>query len=76
MSATVEIGGFKATITDGQWTSDNPALAQILTALLPTWGPSGADPNPDLHIAQNAVKQLGGTVLEYDETEFEEGVVY
>jgi len=76
MSAIIKVSGFKATITDGQWTSDNPALTQILIALLPTWGPSGSDPNPDLHIAQNAVKQLGGIVLEYDETEFEEGTVY
>lgn len=76
MSATVIITGNKATCRNYRWVSRNKDLQGKLNDLLDPLGPSGADPNPDLHAAQKAIKILGGKIIEYDETEWEEGVIY
>lgn len=76
MAATIEINGIEAMIEEYHWTSKDATLAGILNTLLDPLGPSGADPNPDLHAAQAAVAELGGEVVSYDETEYEEGRVY
>lgn len=76
MAATVEIGGSRAAIMDGVWSSDNKVLLDTLNLLLDPLGPSGADPNPDLHTAQAAVARLGGELIDYDKTAYVEGRVY
>ena len=76
MSATVAIGGERATIDGYEWTSDNQALEDLLNAMLDPLGPSGADPNPSMTAAQEAVKRLGGEVVRFDKPEFDPEAVY
>lgn len=76
MSATVIIGGERATIDGYEWTSDNQALEDLLNAMLDPLGPSGADPNPSLTAAQEAVKRLGGEVVRFDKPKFDPEAVY
>jgi len=76
MAATVKIGGSEATITDGTWSSDNEILLDTLNLMLEPLGPSGADPNPDLHTAQAAIARIGGELVKFDKTAFVEGRVY
>ena len=76
MSATVRIGDATATITDWVWMASDSRLEGVLNGLLDPAGPSGSDPHPDLHAAQDAVEQIGGEVIEYDETEYVSGRVY
>ena len=76
MSATAKIAGQGVVIDGYRWAGEDDALVGLLNAMLDPGGPSGADPNPDLHAAQAAVEALGGEVVSYDPTEWEEGVVY
>lgn len=65
-----------ATINKYKWQSKNEALTAMLNAYLPTNGPSGADPNPDLTAARNIVAIFGGEILHADPTEYVEGRIY
>lgn len=77
MSATIRImSDVEATIDGYEWTSDNQALEDLLNAMLDPLGPSGADPNPSLTAAQEAVKRLGGEVVRFDKPEFDPEAVY
>lgn len=76
MSATVIIGGEKATIDGYEWTSDNQALEDLLNAMLDPLGPSGADPNPSLTAARSAVDRFSGEVVIFDKPEFDPEAVY
>ena len=78
MAATIDLetGQPTATIDGYEWTSDDKNLAEYLNTMLDPLGPSGADPNPDLTAAQEAVKELGGKVVLFDEVESVPGRVY
>ena len=76
MSATIRLGGTEAVISNYTWTGEHAVFVQLRNAMLDPHGPSGADPNPDLHAAQAAVEVLGGKVVRFDPTDYEEGVVY
>ena len=64
---TIEIAGIRATIKDLDWTSKDKSVEKVLNSLLSPWGPSGADPYPDLTAAQEAVDKFKGKIIEYDE---------
>lgn len=76
MAATIDMAGERATITNGVWSCDNETLLSLLDSMLEPMGPSGADPNPDLHTAQAAIKQIGGKVIRFDETAYVKGRIY
>lgn len=76
MSATIQVNGTKATITDYQWTSSDEDLMKTLNALLDPRGPSGADPNPDLTAAQAAIDRLGGELIRFDEIDTPPGTIH
>jgi hypothetical protein len=76
VSAIIRTGRDRATIDGYEWASENLALQGLLNAMLDPIGPSGSDPNPDYHAALAAVEALGGEVISYDKTEYEEGVIY
>lgn len=76
MSARIKIGEMTATCDHYHWKASSPELERLLNAMLDPLGPSGADPNPDYHAALKATELLGGEVVSYDSTEYEEGVVY
>ena len=76
MSAIIRTGRDRATIDGYAWASENLALQGLLNAMLDPLGPAGSDPNPDYHAALAAVEALGGEVVSYDKTEYEEGVIY
>lgn len=76
MTAIVEINGKKAVIKDYHWTSPDNDLARTLNGLLEPGGPSGADPNPDGTVAQDAVKKFGGRVISISPSESKTGVIY
>lgn len=63
----VELVGITAAIENYEWISDNKHLQGALNAMLDPYGPSGADPYPDLTAATEAMEKLGGKVIEYDE---------
>ena len=76
MTAMIEVGGVIATIENYHWRSVDEILARGLNLRLDPLGPSGSDPNPDYTAALAAVEALGGEVVSYDKTEYEEGVIY
>lgn len=78
MAATIDLGlGLsKATIDGYEWTSDDKIFEDLLNTMLDPYGPSGADPNPDLTAAQAAVKQIGGKIISFDEVENVPGRIY
>lgn len=76
MSATIKIRDVEATISEYVWSCGNKTLEAVLNGLLSPLGPSGADPDPDLHAAQAAVEALGGEVVSSDEVDFVKGTVY
>lgn len=55
--------GRQATISHYQWTSAHPLIAAALNAGLNADGPSGADPDPDYTVAQEAIRHYGGTIV-------------
>ena len=80
MSAVVQIDGYseQATCNDYCWRSENSELETKLTELTidHEFGPSGADPNPDLTCAQKAVDLLGGRIVSYKASQYIPGRVY
>jgi len=76
MSATIQIGLIEATVDGYRWECKEHWLKRVLNAMLDPHGPSGADPNPDLHAAREAVKVFGGQIVSYDETEYDPGAIY
>lgn len=83
MSATLIFGTELATVNSGLWSGDNPTLVDLLTAMtgdLRPLGPSGDDPDPDLSLAQDAARRLGGEVVRSTprdlDAETPEGVTY
>lgn len=74
MSAKIKILDRTAEISDadGRWHSDDKALEGVLETLRAAHVYSGADPNPALTLADEAVALLGGEVVSYDETEGDE----
>ena len=78
MTATIGIAGIHATIDDGLWTCDDPIMLQLLQGFTEEQY-IGSDPNPDYTSARVAVERIGGKsgkVISFDETEYEEGVIY
>ena len=74
---TVQFGASIATIDGYKWRSANLPLASLLNARLPLYGPSGADPNPDLTAARELAAELGGTIIDEGEPmESIEGRIY
>ena len=78
MSAKIRLPGpeWEATVTDWEWTADDPSFEDTLQAMLPPGGPGGEDPNPDHTAAMMAVEQLGAILVSYDRLEYVEGRVY
>jgi hypothetical protein len=74
MSATIRMMGATAEIrdSDGRWHSEDRELEEMLEALRETHEWIGADPNPALTLAQEAVDLLGGELVRYDPTETDE----
>lgn len=77
MAATIRLeDGAEATINFYQWACEDVQLCDMLEFFLDPLGPSGSDPNSDYHAAVAAVEALGGEIVSYDKTEYEEGVIY
>ena len=66
----------KATIAEGEWSSNDAQLLSLLAKIAPPYGVSGAEPDSDLALARHAVDLFGGKILKFDEPESEEGVIY
>lgn len=75
MSATIKTVVGTATVTNGTWTGDEK-LAEFLNEHEARVHHGGEDPNPDLTSAQAAIELFPGKITEFDEEEYEEGVVY
>jgi hypothetical protein len=73
---TVDFRTVVATIEEMVWTCEEDSLQGLLTAMLPFYGPSGSDPDPDHTAAMDAATKLGGTIIQRDEVEYVEGRVY
>ncbi len=66
MPATIRIGDTEATIDGYRWTCEDTTLERLLNLMLDPFGPSGADPNPDVTAARRAAVRLGGEVIRED----------
>jgi len=66
MAATVQIGGSRATIENGQWRSDDATLLSLLNSVQGLMPKQAGVLNPDARAAQHAVEQLGGEVESTD----------
>ena len=69
MAATVRIGASEATIDGYVWTCEDKTLERLLNLMLDPFGPSGADPNPDVTAAHRTAARLGGEVIRQDDVE-------
>lgn len=76
MSATIRIFDEEARLEDWEWHSEDKVLADWLNAHRPTFGPSGADPNPDLHEAMRIVEEYEAELLTWEPMPFERDVEY
>ena len=68
----IKIFDTEATISNREWSCNDPGLLELLNAVRPLFGPSGADPDPDYALAQHAIEQLGGEIVESDDLEEDE----
>lgn len=59
MSVSIEIGGVIATVNGYEWKCRSKPMEDWLNSLLDPLGPSGADPNPDLSAALEAIAEAG-----------------
>jgi hypothetical protein len=66
MAATIRIGDTEATIDGYEWSSDDKTLEKLLNLMLDPFGPSGADPNPDVTAARRIAARVGGEVIRQD----------
>ena len=76
MAYTVEIGGDRATVKNGVWTSDNHELADGLPEIVLAFWESGYYPDADLQLAKIAAKAFGGGVLDLPEDHPDSGNPY
>jgi hypothetical protein len=65
-----------ATITRGVWKTKDTNLLKLLNTYLFWYGRSGADPHPDLTLANKVLADFGGEVLEASPVEYVEGRIY
>jgi len=70
MGAVVQFEWGKYRIEDREWTQTDgeemPGFVDVLHSMIDPDGHSGADPYPDLTIAEEAAKAYGGKVIEVD----------
>lgn len=66
MSVTIRIADIEATIQNLQWTCDDEDILAMLQSFVPRHGPSGADPWPDMTVAQEAMRLMRGTLVASD----------
>ena len=76
MAVVIKHYGIKAKVEGGQWLCQDKSLLALLSVVTKSFSISGADPNPDLLIAQEVIRRLGGTIVKADETEYNPDVVY
>lgn len=72
----VDFGYAVATVSGGQWSSDDTELVTLLESIAPLYGISGAEPDRDMALALNAIEVLGGEITEADKPESDDGVIY
>lgn len=66
-------GAGEATFKNGKWACEVESVEQLLNTIVKTADYSAADPFPELTIAQLAIDDLGGVVLEQTrEDDFDE----
>ena len=67
-----------ATINRGVWTTKGDVinLLTLLNSYLPWYAQSGADPHPDLTLANKVLADFGGEVLEASPVEYVKGRIY
>jgi len=77
MAATVRIRGFVAKITNELiWECSDSVMRKLLNSMVDPDGPSGADPNPPLTVADQVIAVLGGKIVSFDEEPYDPDVVY
>lgn len=77
MSVTVNFLNQEYTLTDGKWEGPNSQHTAFLQVLTDPNAVSGADPSPDLAMAQAVQKILPGLeIVRYDTPEFDPQAIY
>jgi hypothetical protein len=67
VAATIRIGDTEATIDGYRWICEDKTLERLLNLMLDPFGPSGADPNPDVTAARRIAARVGGEVMRQDD---------
>jgi len=67
MAASIRVGRIEATIEGYRWRSTDATLAALLNAMLPEYGPPPYHVPADYVAALQAIEQLGGEVIRYDD---------
>jgi len=76
MAVTVEIEGVQASIKDNKWECKDKFLKDMLS-LFSSSILTNYSPFPDLAVAKEAVRELGGEIIKItDRPKFKEGRVY
>lgn len=72
----VEVDGKKAEFNDGEWSSEDPQLAQLLNEVLdPEWA-RPSHPHPEDQVAKSAAHAVGGRIVSVSPAESVPGRVY
>lgn len=74
MTATINVHGIIATVSDGVWDCREESIRETL--MLTMEPIAGDDPDPDLTAANRAVELLGGSVTENDPPPYVKDRVY
>lgn len=72
----IDFGYAVATVSGGQWSSDDAELVPLLESIAPLYGVSGSEPDRDMALALNAIGLFGGKITEADTPEADDGVIY
>lgn len=67
----------QARVENQKWSSPNRSLEKLLNAMVGTSEVYTSDPYPDLTLAEQAIKKLGGEIIKQDpKPEAPEGMIF
>jgi len=73
----VDLGFTTASVNDGEWQHDDPAVVALLKAAMPPFGVAAWVPDRDYAMAEEAIKTLGGKIITpRPAPEFVQGQIY
>lgn len=73
----IQVKGYRASIENYKWSCKDKDFKGLLDTYINPKGSSPSDPYPDLTVAKEVIKDLGGEIIRQDKLpESKKGVVY